>query len=468
MSKEQKVERKFVPKNVTDIIAILTVIVTIVAFLIRGFWYIYELGYFKSIGVNRIYIEVDNIGTLYYLVDCLGLAGIFIASNYFVRLLVTKKRIKEFILFLLFEVIIFWFITFVYSNVNAIEAITEMIKYNQQEEYFGLFINVFLIILLVNLYGFCFGILENIEQKKQTTKYNETEGEKKEIDIKKVALFSVLVIMLEGFATFFIGVHAGHNQKAYKVIVENITTEDIEKMDEKYVFDFDNNKVRVYPVLYENNENYIISNLCWSEKERYIETMYQKVISKEGIETIYIEDIFTVREDKDTENGKQEIIEWSEDNKMVETLVGAVIGAIIGGLTTYYVEVKKRKKQNMKLESYSALILYYDLKSIEQYMIKEDKMVNMRYSNEWQTMVAKCTFLSDEDVMYLYRVYDEVYKYSEFFEQKLVHERTFKKDKISSYKELQKMLFNNKRNDTYSMEYKKVLDKLEKVRSKSQ
>ena len=151
---------------------------------------------------------------------------------------------------------------------------------------------------------------------------------------------------------------------------------------------------------------------------------------------------------------------------MLETLVGAIIGAIIGGLTTYFNEERKRKKEYKQIENHAASILYYDLKSIEQYIVNEANMVNLRYSDEWQTMVANCTFLSDTDVMYLYKIYDEAYNYNESFTQKVAYKRKFKKEKITSYKKLQDMLFCDGSKKIHNMEYEKILSNLEKIKSK--
>lgn len=220
--------------------------------------------------------------------------------------------------------------------------------------------------------------------------------------------------------------------------------------------------------MYENDENYIISYLCWTGNEERIETQHQKIIQKEEIETRYIKNIFKGVEGNDEENSEWKISERIREDKMIETLVGAIIGAILGGLMTYLVEERKRKKEYKKLEKYAASVLYYDLKSIEQYMLQEEEKINLRYSNKWQDMVAKCVFLNNEDVMYLYKIYDEVYNYNEAFNYKITHKKIFKKEKINSYKKLQALLFasNEKQIGTYAVKYEKILKNLENTMNK--
>lgn len=463
MSKEQKIESKYVPQNITEIIALFTVVVTIATFLLRAYWYVYELGYFKAIGVDRIYIEAENIGNLYYLVDCIGLALILITSNYFTYLLVAKKKIKELLFGLFIEVILFWVVVFVYSNAALIDAIREMIKYGLLKEYLLLLGKVVLLVAVFNLYGLCFGITKIVVRKKPGEENNTADNQRKRVDIKIVFLFIVATIIVEGFVTFLIGVSDGNKQKSYKVIIEDIPLDDVEKVDKKYIFQDGDSKAQIYLVLYENNEKYIISNLYWDEKKIGIEKTHQKVIPKEGIETIYVEDIFAVEQSGNDENDETEIIEENGE-KAEEPFAGAMIGAIVGGLIIYYVEERKRKKHNIILESHAAMLLYYDLKSIEQYITKEDKLVNLRYSNEWQGMVANCSFLCDKDIKYLYDIYEAVYHYHESFGHKIAHESSFEKEEIKSYKKLRELFWEN--DVIYVTGYKNVLEKLEKRKAK--
>lgn len=462
MSKEQKKESKYVPQNITEIIALFTVVVTIVAFLLRICWYVHELGYCKAIGVSRLYIEVDNIGNLYYLIYFLGLAVILVASNCLIYLFVVEKRIKALLFGLGIEVFLFWVFLFVYINADVIDVISEIINYGLLKEYLLLLVKVMLLVAVFNLSGLGFGISKIVVRKKPEEENYTADNQKKRVDIKIVFLFIVTTIIAEGFATFLVGVSDGNKQKSYKVIIEEISVDDLEKIDGKYVFSFEGNDVRKYPVLYENDEEYIISNLYWNKEKIDIEKERQKVIPKEGIETIYVEDIFAVEQSGNDENDETEIIEENGE-KAEEPFAGAMIGAIVGGLIIYYVEERKRKKHNIILESHAAMLLYYDLKSIEQY-IKEDELVNLRYSNEWQGMVTKCSFLCDRDIKYLYDIYDTVYQYHESFGHKIAHERSFEKEEIKSYKKLKELFGVN--DNICVTGYKDVLEKLEKRKAR--
>lgn len=154
MAKKQNSEQWYDLKNVPKTIQFLMAIVPIMAFILRGYAYLFKWGYYQAIGVNRIYIEVESMGSLYSIIACLGIAGIFIASNWLVYLFCVNKKKLETVFLVLVETELFIMIVFVSSNVNVIDALIEMIEYKQQGKYAELLIEIILIICLINIYGF--------------------------------------------------------------------------------------------------------------------------------------------------------------------------------------------------------------------------------------------------------------------------------------------------------------------------
>ncbi len=110
-----------------------------------------------------------------------------------------------------------------------------------------------------------------------------------------------------------------------------------------------------------------------------------------------------------------------------------IIAAIIGAIITYL-----QMERNQK--SFSATILYNDLRSIEKYLVHDRSSVNMRYSDNWQHMVANCSFLKVEEAETVYSIYDEVYNYNYRY-QRMEQIESVKKEDISSYKNLQDEMF---------------------------
>lgn len=450
-------------KEISEIIAIISVACAAGAFLLRGYWYLYEWGYYNSIGLSRLYIDVESAGTIYYVLTYMGLAGLMIFSNYLVYFLCKNRYARIAFVIEAVETVILVFVVLVTSNVTIQEAVEELKEYGLQKMFEEVLLKLFILVVVINLYGMIYGMY--FRYSKSGTLRETDDDWKKYISFSpQMGLLFLIIIIFEGFITFYIGADAGNDKKDYKIIVENIVLEDGEKVQEKYIFTLGDSKMRIYPILYEDEERFIISMLCKKEDEIIIESAWQKVIAKEGIETIYCKDIFSLNKDEQKEEDKEtELVntETKKGNKMVETLLGVVVGAGC----TYFIEDKKRKKDKINEERHAARLLYYDLSSIEQYLKEEKGLVNLRYFNDWQNVMANCSFLSKENVMYLYRIYDEVYNFNDTFSRKILHEKFFKKEKIDSYEKLKVLIFNEKKvnnvTDEYNSKYKEIRHQLE-------
>lgn len=145
-------------------------------------------------------------------------------------------------------------------------------------------------------------------------------------------------------------------------------------------------------------------------------------------------------------------------------IVAAILGAVLAYVFGFYQE-RKNERRNRE---HSASLLYYDLKSIENYLLEKNSLVNIRYSSDWQRMLSLCAFSNDEFIMYIYKIYDEVYNYNEAFSRKSVNKESFVKEDIVSYKILKELLWRSSANSSseYNDEYKRVLDALAKAKAK--
>lgn len=162
-------------------------------------------------------------------------------------------------------------------------------------------------------------------------------------------------------------------------------------------------------------------------------------------------------------------IDTLEEHKMsmlnepiVTTIIGAIIGFVASVLGGWIVYGQEKRNQ----ESFASSILYNDLKSIERYLVHERSSVNLRYSDDWQHMVADCPFLNDKDIEWIYEIYDEVYNYNYHYKCKEQVGIAFQKEDICSYKELQNRMFDISRGypdfEKYSKEYESVINSLQK------
>lgn len=95
--------------------------------------------------------------------------------------------------------------------------------------------------------------------------------------------------------------------------------------------------------------------------------------------------------------------------------ISALLGAIVGGLMTFLVELYVRKNDAVSKLSNHAAMLYYDLKSIQNYINKDRACVDLRFSENWQEFVVNCTFLNSAQIELLYEVYDKIYNFDYTF-----------------------------------------------------
>lgn len=95
-----------------------------------------------------------------------------------------------------------------------------------------------------------------------------------------------------------------------------------------------------------------------------------------------------------------------------------LLSTILGACLAYFFGIKQQRKLDKKNKMLAASQLYYDLKSIEDYLKEETGAVNLRYSSEWQVIVAQCAFLEPEQVKKVYDIYDKAYNYNYYYRSK--------------------------------------------------
>ncbi len=142
-----------------------------------------------------------------------------------------------------------------------------------------------------------------------------------------------------------------------------------------------------------------------------------------------------------------------------------IIAVVIGAILAYWFGLRQEKKKVEIEKSHAASILYYDLKSIEFYLTKERSLVNIRYTADWQSIVAKCFFLSRQQISCIYEIYDKTYNYNCIYSHKEKQGKKVIKEKMPQFNELKKVLFDTSKGyidvNTYSLIYKEMLVSLD-------
>ena len=98
-----------------------------------------------------------------------------------------------------------------------------------------------------------------------------------------------------------------------------------------------------------------------------------------------------------------------------------ILAVVIGAFIAIGADIVWNYFNNLKRRKHNASILLYDLISIKDYFQNGEieggkKIANLRYTTEWQSLVAECDFLKRNHVEFLYKVYDKVHDYNYLYD----------------------------------------------------
>lgn len=86
------------------------------------------------------------------------------------------------------------------------------------------------------------------------------------------------------------GIICENSRTEYKVIICEVT----EKSESKYCFSGEDKDVSIYPIVYENEDCYILSRIYNENDEIKLDYDYQQIVSKENQETYMISNIYEI------------------------------------------------------------------------------------------------------------------------------------------------------------------------------
>ena len=159
---------------------------------------------------------------------------------------------------------------------------------------------------------------------------------------------------------------------------------------------------------------------------------------------------------------------WIAQTELINAVI-CLVGAIIGGEISAKATQRVFQTEENKKEQFAATILLYDLRSIERCLKKGDSsvIIRIRYSKDWQSLVADCSFLTGKDVEWIYKFYDEIFDYNYRFSIKSQQDIELDK-KRKAYIELVKMMldFSGTESPQYIAEYQSVINNLQEKAKK--
>lgn len=310
---------KFAKKDFAKFTVISTATLTVGIWLIKSFWYFYQCGIFSVYGIDKSYINTSDEKVFFQIIQLAAILIILACSNYiYYQCSIAednskfkwKRHIKK-MLFFLGECMILFVIVATDTNSSIEEVIKEVKTYGIAE----ILVPLFLIYIMINIVGIEFvveyrmmawkkkiqiwyrdkcGKNENRDKIKKGDDVITKNHNKEKNKYRKYVIMCIPVLVtlsIELFVIYFVSENNESNRVDYKVVYEEI----INNEDSRYVFKYEKKEaIKIYPIIYENKDIYILSRLYKKGKEIKMDYEYQKVIKKENVETRRCENIYKI------------------------------------------------------------------------------------------------------------------------------------------------------------------------------
>ncbi len=272
---------------------------TVGLWLIKSIWYAFYTGRFSVYSIDTSYISADNENIILEIIQMLSLFVIWILINYAYYKIakvedtskITWKKVLNIALFWVLESVSVYFIICYLDFMNPIQILLE----SSIEQVVALLILLSLCCLSLNIFALEFLIEERSKRKKSKNKIkkkNEVFSISKEKRIKNMFLIIIFTAAVE-IAIAYISARGAESKRVdYKVLLEpiNIETESLYNIE---CVDY-NNAYKMFPIIYEDRECYIVTRLYNDKDGVRIDYDYQKVIEKDGQEVIHIRNVYEV------------------------------------------------------------------------------------------------------------------------------------------------------------------------------
>ncbi|MDI3536481.1 MAG: hypothetical protein PWP30_963, partial [Eubacteriaceae bacterium] len=260
---------------------------------------------------SKTYIEISN-NFLYQLIQDIGIIILLFISNFIFVFIYIKpnaknhsslKKIGTTVLIVIIEMI-FWLSYFMICGNFSLLPGNEAFSFSL---FLGVLFQIFrelsfwllAIVFITNIYAI--PIVLKIKSQPEPFNLSDWKITKEFVGSLLVTLLIVMALFLPG--SYIMGIMNENKKTNYKVIIEPINTAISEATQynvvgsdkifvDKYVENFNvNNLYRLYAVIYENKDVYILSSLYKKDENFYIDKTSQKIIAKQEINTYLFSNI---------------------------------------------------------------------------------------------------------------------------------------------------------------------------------
>ena len=279
-------------KDFAKFSTILAAFFSIGIWLIKSIWYAYMSGKFAVYRIDKCYIDANNDNVFLQTIQTVSIFTVWFLINYFYYKISiaeekgNKKKIKNILLFWMVEI----GISFFYIMVTTYSEIQDLKTDN-------VFVNIIVVLLLscvlclfINIFAIEFLIEKKWKARKNKNKEKNINSEEKRLINMIIPVIATIAIEL--LIVYIMSYRAEYDRNGSKVIIYN----DVYNREYKVAFEDDkSNKMNtVYPIVFENEDCYIVTRLYNRNGETKIDYNYQRVLEKNGQETIYIQNIYDI------------------------------------------------------------------------------------------------------------------------------------------------------------------------------
>lgn len=284
----------------------LSLLIAAVAFVLRGIYYFYQLGYLNTFHINSCYAELNGEISLYSVLAYAGVATILLFSNYMVYTFANKKIYGGLIILFFIEMCIYFNVIFILSNIAVNDYLIAIITAKNWTNLAYVLCQALIFVLVGNCFAFSFILTNKLEQIfkkcKKSVKSNKNSEENsiqdtvsKDFSLDEYLLkFAGLIMIITSICGIFylFGIDTANEKTNFKVI-EYALTDTAENISDKYLFQQQGSDktVKHYVVLHETKEVYIIAPLYQQFGIIKKDTSSQKIIPKDNVLTTYYDDI---------------------------------------------------------------------------------------------------------------------------------------------------------------------------------
>ncbi len=284
----------------------------LIPIIMRVALYAYYSGILSVYRIDPTYIKTDE-NSLFGFVYYLAVAVVIFLMNYIFLWTAMGDgkrspvlRILHTVLLMLAETI--FIAVFVFFELKTVIPGYFGVLWQAKREIFSLLrimlLQSFAVVLITNSFGMAAVIIfafqkpsEKVHRDRTDQKTDPMIGQPKNESKYSVELIAMVIIMSASLLVFKVSaIWSERERTEYKLVCEVLTENQREEIEEKYLFFNDGKPISVFPVVFENEEVYILSRLYRAEDGGIkMDYDYQKVIGKLGVETYFVEDIYSIK-----------------------------------------------------------------------------------------------------------------------------------------------------------------------------